>query len=85
MASMIISLPDKVKEFIESQVSEGNYTTADEYFLELVKQDQKRKIEAELETLLLEGINSGEAILYTEDTIGEVRQRLSERLAQSGK
>lgn len=33
-----------------------------------------------LKALLLEGLNSGEAILYTEDTMNEVRQRLIERL-----
>jgi hypothetical protein len=38
-----------------------------------------------LEVLLLEGLNSGEAIPYTEDTMDEVRQRLRERLLYSGR
>jgi antitoxin ParD1/3/4 len=83
MATMNISLPDKVNEFIKSQVSEGNYNTTDEYFLE--KEDQRRKAEAKLEALLLEGLNSGEPVTFTRDTVKEVHQRLAERLAQADK
>jgi antitoxin ParD1/3/4 len=85
MATMNISLPDNVKEFVESQIAEGGFSTADEYFLELVKEDQKRKAEAKLEVLLLEGLDSGEPAPFTTDTVNEIRQRLAERLAQSGK
>jgi hypothetical protein len=38
-----------------------------------------------LEALLLEGLNSGEVIPFSKNTIDEVRQRLSERLVHKDK
>ncbi|HBE20757.1 MAG TPA: type II toxin-antitoxin system ParD family antitoxin [Cyanobacteria bacterium UBA11149] len=53
-----IVFPDEVLVYLETQVTEGHYNSISEYFLHLVKQDQKRKAQAKLESLLLEGINS---------------------------
>ena len=49
MATMNISLPDAMKGFVESEVSDGGYSTASEYFRELVRDAQKRKAEAKRE------------------------------------
>jgi antitoxin ParD1/3/4 len=57
-----ISLPPSLKNYLEDQVKEGGYETPSEYLSELVREDQKRKAEAKLEALLLEGVNSGEPI-----------------------
>ncbi len=43
---------------IEEQIISGAYNSISEYFIDLAQQDQKRKAQARLETLLLEGINS---------------------------
>ena len=59
MATMNISLPDPLREFVEKCVREGDYSTASEYFRELVRADQKRKAEERLEQLLVEGLNPG--------------------------
>ena len=53
-----IVFPDEVIVYLEAQVTEGAYSSIGEYFLDLVKQDQKRKAQAKLKSLLLEGINS---------------------------
>jgi antitoxin ParD1/3/4 len=53
-----IDIPDKVRVYLETEVMTGAYSSIGEYFLDLVQQDQKRKAQAKLETLLLEGINS---------------------------
>ncbi len=53
-----IDIPDEVRVYVEAQVMAGTYSNIGEYFLDLVQQDQKRKAEAKLETLLLEGIDS---------------------------
>ncbi len=53
-----IVLPDEVRVYVEAQVMAGAYSSIDEYLIDLVQQDQKRKAQAKLETLLLEGINS---------------------------
>jgi antitoxin ParD1/3/4 len=53
-----INIPDEVRVYVEAQLMAGAYNSISEYFLDLVQQDQKRKAEAKLETLLLEGIDS---------------------------
>ncbi len=58
--TMNISLPDVMKAFVEEQVDSGGYGSASEYVRELVRRDQKERAEAKLETLLLQGLESGE-------------------------
>ena len=50
MPSLTLSLPESIREFIESRVSEAGYPSASEYIRVLVEEDQKRRSE-ELEQL----------------------------------
>ena len=85
MATMTISLPDPLREFIESEVSTGNYGSASEFFREMVRERQKQKAHERLETLLLEGIESGQPIEVTEQYL-KLRQRsLRDKLEKGGK
>ena len=79
MATMNISLPDALKGFVESEVSDGGYSTASEYFRELLRDAQKRKAEAKLEKLLLEGLESGEGVPVTPEWWENLRRELVER------
>ena len=65
MKSMNISLPDTMRDYIEEQVAQGGYSSVSEYFRELVRQDQKLRANERLQTLLLEGLNSGNATEIT--------------------
>ena len=85
MATMNISLPDNLRAFVEDCVSKEGYSTASEYFRELVRADQKRRAEARLEALLLEGINSGEPIPVTPEYIQEKLRKLMEKQAEQKK
>ena len=60
MESMNISLPDPLKQFVDSQISTGRYSSASEYVRELIRNDEKRKAEEQLEAKLLEGLSSAE-------------------------
>ena len=82
MATMTISLPDTMREFVESEVSSGEYGSASELFRELVRERQKRKKQEHLETLLLEGLESGQAIEVTEDYLKQRRQALRQKLEE---
>jgi antitoxin ParD1/3/4 len=53
-----IDIPDEMRVYVEAQLMTGTYNSIGEYFLDLVQQDKKRKAQAKLEMLLLEGINS---------------------------
>lgn len=67
MQSMNISLPDPLKQFVDSQVAQGRYSSASEYMRELIRADEKLKAEEQLEAKLLEGLNSPESELGKED------------------
>jgi len=61
MTSMNISLPEELKEYVEERLHCG-YSTPSEYVRELIREDQKRRAKERLEALLIEGLNSGDAI-----------------------
>ena len=61
MTSMNVSLPEELKEYVEAQTKNG-YSTPSEYVRELIRGDRKRRAKERLDSLLLEGINSGESI-----------------------
>jgi antitoxin ParD1/3/4 len=63
MQSMNISLPDPLKQFVDGQISTGRYSSASEYVRELIRADEKRKAEEQLEAKLLEGLNGSESEL----------------------
>jgi antitoxin ParD1/3/4 len=80
MASLNISLPAPLREWIESQVQGGRYGNASEYVRELIRRDQERQAQGRLEELLLEGIKSGKAAALTKQDWAELRTDVAERL-----
>lgn len=81
MKSMNISLPDSMRTYVEEQVANGGYSTASEYFRELVRNDQQRKAQERLEVLLLEGLDSGTATEITAKDWQDIRQTVRKRIA----
>ena len=77
---MTISLPDQLREFVETEVSTGGYGSASELIREMVRDRQKQKAQERLETLLLEGLESGEPIRVTNDYLKHRRQELRTKL-----
>jgi antitoxin ParD1/3/4 len=67
MQSMNISLPEPLKEFVDGQIASGRYSSASEYVRELIRDDEKRKAEERLESLLLEGLSGDESKLTRKD------------------
>jgi antitoxin ParD1/3/4 len=80
--SINISLPDVMRTYIEEKVTDGGYSSISEYFRELVRQDQKRQAAERLETMLLEGLNSGNATEMTSDDWEDIRQAVREKIAK---
>lgn len=48
MATMTISLPDPMKEWIESQIRLGEYASTSDYVRDLVRRDRERRSHPEL-------------------------------------
>ena len=80
MTSLNISLPERLREWIETQVKRGRYGNASEYLRELIRRDQERQAQGRLEELLLEGIGSGTASPLTKRDWAELRANVAERL-----
>ena len=59
MTTLTISLPDSLKEFIESQVQTKGYGNVSEYVRGLLRDAQEREANARLEAMLLEGLATG--------------------------
>lgn len=62
METMNISLPASLKKFVQERVAGGDFGNASEYIRGLLREDRERRAEQRLETLLLEGLGSGDPI-----------------------
>lgn len=82
MTTMNVSLPDTLRDYIEQQVKIGGYGSSSEYIRDLIRQDQKQKAQEHLQTLLLEGLDSGEALPMSDRDWTEIRQAVQEKLQQ---
>jgi antitoxin ParD1/3/4 len=63
MATMNISLPDRMKQWVEDQVATGRYGNSSDYVRDLVRRDQERaeareKLQQMVDDALASGINT---------------------------
>ena len=88
MTSMNVSLPEDLKEYVEAQTKSG-YSTPSEYVRELIRGGQKRRAKEKLDTLLLEGLNSGDSLpvdaTFWSDLKQEALAKLEARKRSSSK
>ncbi len=84
MTTMNISLPDRLKAFVDDQIANGGYSTASEYVRELIRHAQKQAAQQRLEAALLEGLESGEPIPVTPEFWEKRRKELEERRNRPG-
>ena len=82
MQTMNISLPDPLKKFVDGQVATGRYSSVSEYMRELIREDEKRKAEERLESLLLEGLETAESELTRADWSDIRKQALAQAKAR---
>ncbi len=73
MTTVTISLPESLKEFIESEVQTKGYGNVSEYMRGLLRAAQARDMDSRLEALLLEGLGSGKDIAVTQDFWRELK------------
>ena len=77
MATLNISLPDTMREWIEEKLVSGEYANASDYLRDLIRHDQR---ERELLNLaLIEGEQSGESKASITDIIRSQKARLRGR------
>ncbi len=73
MATMNVSLPDLMKEWVEEQVNEGLYSNASDYIRDLIRQDQDALIKREL---LINALKKGEQSGISKRTMDDIWQNV---------
>lgn len=70
MATMNVSLPDPLKQWVETQARSGRYSNSSDYVRDLIRRDQERAASiAEMQKLITEGIESGTDENFSMDAI----------------
>lgn len=61
MATMNVSLPGPMKDWVEQQAKNGRYSNTSDYVRDLIRRDQDRSAKiAAMQRLVTEGVESGE-------------------------
>ena len=70
MATMNISIPDKMREWVHSRIESGQYANNSDYIRDLIRRDQQRqeKIRA-MQAAIDEGLASGIAEDFSMDRL----------------
>jgi len=76
MATMNVSLPDAMKDWVEGRAETGRYSNASDYVRDLIRRDQERaeKIAA-MQKLIDEAEESGVSTMTMADIRAEARRR----------
>lgn len=75
MATMNVSLPNPMKNWVESQAQTGKYSNSSDYVRDLIRRDQNRaeKI-AHMQKLVTEGIESGVTKRTPDEILAKARK-----------
>lgn len=77
MSTIGVDLPADLLDFVELQVQRGEFASASEYIIALVNAARKQR--SEIETALIEGLESGPAEEWTIQEWADIKQRVIER------
>ena len=74
MATMNVSLPDPMREWVDAQVKGGEYANASDYIRDLIRHDQQRR--QALESAIRDGLESGRSRRTGQDVMKAAKARL---------
>lgn len=80
MATMTISLPEPMKDWIEARIKEGEYASTSDYVRDLIRRDRERRSHPELtmddlRRIVDESRRSGVGGKSVSDIVAEAKQR----------
>ena len=78
MATMNVSLPDEMKEWVEQRAGGGRFGNSSDYIRDLIRRDQEAV--AELQALVDEGLNSGVSDKSLEEVFADARRDAHEHI-----
>ncbi len=73
MKTVTISLPESLQGFVEHQVATKDFGNVSEYFRTLLREARAREEDARLESLLVEGLTSGNEMPLTREFWKELK------------
>ncbi|MGR9086724.1 MAG: type II toxin-antitoxin system ParD family antitoxin [Gammaproteobacteria bacterium] len=77
MATMNISVPDPMKDWVLAQVETGAYANTSDYVRDLIRKDQERQTKiAALQKAITEGLESGISDKSFDEIIQSARQKM---------
>jgi antitoxin ParD1/3/4 len=78
MATMNISLPDPMRDWVQNQIEAGKYSSSSDYVRDLIRRDQlNRELQQALQRAITEGVNSGISERSMEEVLKEAQSRLA--------
>lgn len=80
MAQMNISIPEKLKSYVESRVTGGDYASSSDYLRDLVRQDQRHheqleRLRADIQAGYDSGISERDPFEHFEELKERIRSR----------
>jgi len=76
MATMNVSLPGPMKDWVEAQAQTGRYANASDYVRDLIRKDQERSDKiAAMQRRVDEGMASGAGTLTRDQLFAEAQRR----------
>jgi antitoxin ParD1/3/4 len=77
MATMNISLPDKLKAFVDESVAEGNYSNVSDYIRDIIrKQKEQKDYRDYLKQSIDEGLQSPVSDYSRAETLAKMRSNV---------
>lgn len=84
MAQMNISIPDKLKAWVESRIADGSFASSSDYVRDLVRRDQRiEKTREHLRAEIQAGIDSGVSELDPFAQLDELRTQAKAKIANA--
>jgi len=69
MATMNVSLPDPMKEWVEAQIESGHYSNSSDYVRDLIRRDQEYHQKREI---LVKALAAGESSGISKKTLDDI-------------
>lgn len=78
MATMTISLPDPMKEWVEARIQDGEYASSSDYVRDLIRRDRERRARSELSLddlrrIVVQARESGDSPASVRDVLDAAR------------
>jgi len=77
MPTIPVQLPDELQQYVEAKIRRGQFSSISDYIVALVHAAKQKR--TDIETALIEGIESGPAEEWTSQEWQDIKRRISDR------